>query len=490
MTQAIRIDDRDNVAVALLPLAGGSSVLGVTLAEDIPAGHKFALHAIRSGSAVIKYGHPIGAAARNIAAGEWVHTHNMRTALTGEASYVYAPAGRVLPPESPLSFAGYRRADGRVGIRNELWILPLVGCVNDVCKCLEQQCAALFKAYGLDGVYHFPHPYGCSQLGGDLCSTRRILADLCRHPNAGGVLVVGLGCENNTLSAFLEELGPGYEDKLRFLLCQSVGDEIAEGKKLLEELTVCASGFSRQTVSVAELTVGLKCGGSDGLSGITANPAVGRFSDRLIAMGGSTILTEVPEMFGAETILLNRCADETLFRKAADMVNGFKAYFLSHGQPVGENPSPGNKDGGITTLEDKSLGCIQKGGQATVRGILSYGERVQRRGLHMLCAPGNDLVSSTALAAAGAQLILFTTGRGTPFSAPVPTLKISSNTDLFRRKPNWIDMDAGSVAAGESLDNAGDRLLRLVVSTASGQLTCSERNAQRGIAIWKDGVTL
>lgn len=490
MTQAIQINGQDNVAVALFPLARGTSVLGAVLTEDIPSGHKFAIKPIQNGSTIIKYGHPIGIAARRIPAGAWVHTHNMRSALTGETSYIYTPATQPLRLEKPLSFPGYLRADGNVGIRNELWILPLVGCVNDVCKCLEQKSAILSKKYGLDGIFHFPHPYGCSQLSDDLNNTRRILADLCRHPNAGGVLVVGLGCENNTLSSFMEELGSGYEEKLRFMLCQSVENELDEGMKLLEELAAYASGFSRESVSVDKLTIGLKCGGSDGLSGITANPVTGRFSDRLVAMGGSTILTEVPEMFGAETLLLNRCANEALFRKAADMINGFKSYFLSHGQPVGENPSPGNKDGGITTLEDKSFGCIQKGGQAIVSGVLSYGEQVQSRGLNMLCGPGNDLVSSTALAAAGAQLILFTTGRGTPFSAPVPTIKISSNTGLFQKKPNWIDIDAGTITAGESPDDAADRLLRLVVAVAGGQQTRSEQNGQRGIAIWKDGVTL
>lgn len=490
MKRAILINEQDNVAVALEALLKGDLICGTVLAEDIPAGHKFAVSAIPKGHAVIKYGHPIGTATRDISVGSWVHTHTMQTTLDGELSYTYSPSASDILQEPPLSFQGYRRSDGKVGIRNELWILPLVGCVNDICKNLEQAGGKLVEEFGLDGVFHFPHPYGCSQLGDDMDNTRRILAALCRHPNAGGVLVVGLGCENNTLAEFLRELGPGYEDKLRFMLCQNVSDEQAEGLRLLRELAVYASGFSRETASVSDLIVGMKCGGSDGLSGITANPVVGCFSDHFVAMGGTTVLTEVPEMFGAETILLNRCADEACFRKAADMINGFKAYFLSHGQPVGENPSPGNKEGGITTLEDKSLGCIQKGGQAKVSGVLAYGEQVRNKGLNMLCAPGNDLVSSTALTAAGAQILLFTTGRGTPFSAPSPTIKISSNSELYQKKSHWIDIDAGPVAFGESMEAAAQRLMNLVLSIANGQRTCSEIQGQHSIAIWKNGVTL
>lgn len=490
MEKAFRIHPGDNVAVALEAIHCGDAVLGVTAMDDIPSGHKLAIEEIKKDQPVIKYGYPIGTAQKNILPGHWVHSHNMMTNLKGQISYTYEPNGKAVTPIFPMSFEGFRRKDGRIGIRNELWIVPLVGCVNDICKELENMAAPLVEEFSLDGVYHFPHPYGCSQLGSDLDNTRRILAQLCRHPNAGGVLVVSLGCENNTLEGFREELGTDYNDKIRYITCQNVDDELEIGFSLLRELAEYASSFRRETCSVSELVIGMKCGGSDGLSGITANPVVGRLSDMLVAMGGTTILTEVPEMFGAETVLLNRCESISLFEKAASMVNDFKDYFISNGQPVDENPSPGNKEGGITTLEDKSLGCVQKGGNAPVSGVLNYGERVMNKGLNLLCSPGNDLVSSTALTAAGAQMILFTTGRGTPFSSPAPTVKISTNSALYSSKPNWIDIDAGSVAEGEGVDSVAERLLTYVLDVANGKYTCSERNHQYGIAIWKNGVTL
>lgn len=491
MRRALQIHPRDNVAVALAPLGQGEAVLGTALAQAVPAGHKFALSPIGTGEQVVKYGLPIGRASRDIAPGEWVHTHNVKTGLGEDAHHAYAPAECRLPAVEPRNFQGYLRPDGRAGTRNELWILPTVGCVNDICKLLEQEGGALAEAYGLDGAYHFPHPYGCSQLGDDHRQTQTLLAALCRHPNAGGVLVVGLGCENNRMEDFRALFTAEEREKLRFLVCQQEGDELAAGRGLLRDLAGYASGFRRRALPASKLVVGLKCGGSDGLSGITANPVAGAFSDKLIAMGGSTILTEVPEMFGAEDLLFSRCRDRETFGRAAAMVEGFKDYFRSHGQPVCENPSPGNKDGGITTLEDKSMGCVQKGGGAPVADVLGYGQRVCVPGLNLLCGPGNDLVSATALTAAGASLILFTTGRGTPFGAPAPTLKLSSNTPLFEKKPHWLDFDAGPVAEGESLDAASERLLELVLAAAGGGYRAkAEELGQRGIAIWKDGVTL
>lgn len=434
--------------------------------------------------------HQIGHAIEDVPVGAFIHTHNMATDLSGSLTYSYEPNIVEVPVENPLKFMGYRRSDGRVGIRNELWILPMVGCVNDICKVISEKAATVAKSHGLDGVHHFPHPYGCSQLGEDHENTRRILADLACHPNAGGVLIVALGCENNTLTSFLELIPEIYRNKIRTMTCQEAEDEIALGLKLCGELCEIAGRTKRSECDASSLTVGLKCGGSDGLSGITANPAVGSFSDRLIGMGGSTVLTEIPEMFGAEKDILNRCRTRELFEKAAGMINGFKEYFIHYGQPVGENPSPGNREGGITTLEDKSSGCIQKGGTAPVSSVLSYGERVSENGLSVLCAPGNDLVSSTALAAAGAQIILFTTGRGTPFSAPVPTVKISTNTPLFEKKKNWIDLNAGKIIEGGSISETAGEILEYVIKVAGGQLTKAEENGQSGIAIWKDGVTL
>ncbi|MBR3098893.1 MAG: altronate dehydratase [Clostridia bacterium] len=491
--QAIQIHPEDNVAVALQTVAKGETVqaggVSVRAAEEIPRGHKIALRDIPAGSEVIKYGFPIGKTTADVPAGAWVHTHNMKTALSGEKEYEYHPSEPKKKETEKRFFQGYLREDGRAAIRNELWIIPTVGCVNSVAEQLARENQSLVSG-SIDGLYTFTHPYGCSQLGDDHANTRRLLAALVRHPNAGGVLVLGLGCENLTPDQFKEELGVWDDRRVKFLVCQDVEDEIAEGRKLLRQLAEYAGGFRRQTLPASMLTVGLKCGGSDGLSGITANPAVGAFSDMLTAQGGTTILTEVPEMFGAEGLLMNRCADEEVFRKAVGMINGFKEYFISHGQVVYENPSPGNKAGGITTLEDKSLGCVQKGGSAPVADVIGYGEAVKKQGLNLLYGPGNDLVSATALTAAGAHLILFTTGRGTPFGAPAPTVKVATNTALYEKKPGWIDFNAGTVAEGESVQRAGERLMDAVLEYAGGRRTDSERKGYRTIAIFKDGVTL
>ena len=478
----MRIHPADNVEVLLRPRGG------------VPAGHKVALRAIRAGEAVVKYGFPDGVATADVRKGEWVHTHNMRTALDGRSEYEYAPSPdewKCDPGEfAGATFDGFLRADGRAGVRNEIWIVPTVGCVNSVASALAAENQGLVGG-AVEGIYAFGHPYGCSQTGEDHARTRRLLAALCRSPNAGGVLVLSLGCENLTQEQFRKELGEVDEARVRFLVCQDVEDELAEGSALLAGIAEAMRGDRRETLPASKLVVGLKCGGSDGLSGITANPAVGRFSDILVSLGGSTVLTEVPEMFGAEPMLLNRASSRDVFDRAARMVADFKAYFTSHGEPVYENPSPGNRAGGITTLEDKSCGCVQKGGSAPVVDAIDYAGRVCRQGLNMMSGPGNDLVSATALTAAGAQIVLFTTGRGTPFGAPAPTVKISTNTPLFERKRRWMDFNAGTVADGaETLDEAGGRLFRHVLRVASGERTMSERMGARGIAIFKGGVTL
>ena len=487
----IRIHPDDNVVVALEDIKQGETLegLGVCAAEDVARGHKLALREIREGEPVIKYGNPIGLAKSDIAPGAWVHVHNVRTGLSESADYVYDHRCYASPAVRPRTFLGYRREDGRAAVRNELWIIPTVGCVNAVAAALVRDNQQLVNG-SIDGLYTFAHPYGCSQMGGDHAQTRKLLAALCRHPNAGGVLVLSLGCENLTQEQFKEALGNYDERRVKFLVCQQVEDEYEAGAQLLKELADYAGQFRREELPASELVVGMKCGGSDGLSGITANPTVGRFSDRLTALGGSTVLTEVPEMFGAENILFSRCESEAVFDKAVRMVNGFKEYFVSHGQVVYENPSPGNKAGGITTLEDKSCGCVQKGGSAQIVDVLEYAEPVTKKGLNLLSGPGNDLVSATDLTAAGAHIILFTTGRGTPFGAPAPTVKISTNTALYEKKGNWIDFNAGTVAQGEPLDDAGDRLLDFVLEIASGRKTKSEERGAREIAIFKDGVTL
>jgi altronate hydrolase len=494
--QAVRIHPDDNVAVAVGPLHEGTEVAvdgaRVVLAEDIPAGHKLALVPLAPGEAVRKYGFVIGEATAPVAAGTWVHSHNLRTRLSGTLEYAYQPVSRngTKPIDVP-TFMGYRRTNGRVGTRNEVWIVNTVGCVNTAAERIARIATERF-AGRVDGVHAFSHPYGCSQLGDDLRNTQKVLAGLLRHPNAGGVLVLGLGCENNQMDELLALAGDVDRDRLRFFNTQDVVDEVEEGVDAIEELVARMEGDARVECSASELIIGHKCGGSDGFSGITANPLVGRIADRVTAMGGGVILTEVPEMFGAEQVLMNRAADEGVFQDVVSMVNDFKEYFLRHGQPVYENPSPGNKAGGLTTLEEKSLGAIQKGGAATVSRVLRYGEPAQTGGLSLLEAPGNDGVSSTAMVASGATVLLFTTGRGTPLGFPVPTIKISSNSHIAEKKPHWIDFNAGALLDGTtSLDGLADELLARVLDVASGRvLTNNEKHGYREIAIWKEGVTL
>lgn len=484
----LQIDPRDDVAAALRDIQSGETVSGVTARQAIPSGHKIALHNVREGQPVIKFGFPIGRATRDIAVGDHVHTHNVATSLLGSGAYHYAPHFDSAPVRAASTFRGYVRPDGRVGTRNEIWILPTVGCVARTANRIAQAAAEMARGK-VDGVHAFTHPFGCSQLGDDLGGTRAILAALASHPNAGGVLIVGLGCESNQLDRLLAEVDPAARDRIRTLTAQLAGDEVEEGIALVEQLIAQAAAAQRTEVPLSRLVLGVKCGGSDGLSGLTANPLVGRMSDAVSGAGGTAILTEIPEIFGAEQILMMRAADEQVFGDVVSLVNGFKRYFTDHGEPVSENPSPGNIAGGITTLEEKSLGAVQKSGRAIVTDVRHYGERVRRPGLTLLEAPGNDAVSSTALAAAGATAILFTTGRGTPLGFPVPTIKIASNSDLAARKPGWIDFNAGRVL-DEGMDKAADALIETVVAVASGQQTAAERNGEREIAIWKRGVTL
>lgn len=493
MQTYIKINKNDNVAVALKELERETLVnLGdesITLIETIPAGHKFALKDIVEGEIVVKYGFPIGYAKEDIKAGAWIHTQNIKTTLGDILDYSYQPSYTKMESTEKAYFNGYRRPDGKVGIRNEIWIIPTVGCVNSIASALEKQAATLITG-SVEGVIAYPHPYGCSQMGDDQENTRQILANLANHPNAGGVLILGLGCENSNISELKPYIGAYDEKRVKFLQCQDVEDEMEAAEALIKELITYAGTFQREQISAEELIIGMKCGGSDGLSGITANPLVGLFSDILISKGGSTVLTEVPEMFGAETLLMNRCQDEELFNKTVSMVNDFKQYFANHNQTIYENPSPGNKKGGISTLEDKSLGCTQKSGNAPVADVLVYGERIQTKGLNLLSAPGNDLVAATALAAAGAHIVLFTTGRGTPFASPVPTVKISSNTSLSVKKNNWIDFNAGQAVEDSTLEDLSKELFQYVLEIASGKKVKSEEAGFHDMAIFKQGVTL
>lgn len=446
---------------------------------SVQTGHKRAIKDIAKGEAVIKYGYSIGNATEDIKAGDHVHSHNLKTGLKEGNVYTYEPNLTELKFDEvkDATFEGYLRENGDVGIRNEIWIVNTVGCVNALAERLSR----------LTGAKCFPHPYGCSQLGDDHTTTQKILKGLVNHPNAAGVLVLALGCENNTLDSFKAILGDINEKRVKFLVVQKCEDEIEEGVKLIKELEAYRDTFKKQTFPVSKLRVGLKCGGSDGFSGITANPLLGQFSDRLISAGGSTVLTEVPEMFGAETILMNRCVDESIFNKTVDLINNFKAYFVAHNQVIYENPSPGNKEGGITTLEEKSLGCTQKGGKGPVVDVLTYGDAVKKNGLNLLNGPGNDMVAITNLVAAGCHMVLFTTGRGTPLGAPVPTVKVASNSGIAERKSNWIDFNAGPMIEGVSL---ADEFFKYICEVASGKQTNNEKNGYHEIAIFKDGVTL
>lgn len=471
MIKQIKINEKDNVAVML---------------EGELRGHKIALRDIKEGENIIKYGYPIGHALEDIKAGEHVHTHNIKTNLSGTLEYTYTPKLNPQKEVKSRTFMGYVREDGSVGIRNEIWIVNTVGCVNKTSEIIAREA---MRAYGdkCDGIFNFVHPFGCSQLGDDQKTTQAILKGMVNHPNAAGVLVLGLGCENNNIPVFKEVLGEVNENRVKFLIAQEHDDEIDAAMKLIGELVDYANTFKRQECDMSKLVVGLKCGGSDGFSGLTANPLIGRFSDKLTAMGGSTILTEVPEMFGAETILMERCEDEETFNKTVSLINNFKDYFTSHNQVVYENPSPGNKKGGITTLEDKSLGCVQKSGSADVKDVIAIGEHVKKQGLNLLTGPGNDIVAVTNLTASGCNLILFSTGRGTPVGAPVPTVKISTNSDLYNRKPHWIDFNAGVILDG---GDYSDELMDYVIEVAGGKQTNNEKNGYREISIFKDGVTL
>ncbi|WP_226571668.1 UxaA family hydrolase [Mangrovibacter yixingensis] len=494
--QYIKIHSQDNVAVALVDQAEGAIVnvdgQEITLHQPVARGHKFAIRAIAKDENVVKYGLPIGHALVDIQPGEHLHSHNMRTNLSDLDEYSYQPETL-----GSMAQAGdrdvqiYRRANGEVGVRNELWILPTVGCVNGIARQIQQRfLKENDDASDIDGVYLFSHNYGCSQLGDDHINTRTMLQNMVRHPNAGAVLVIGLGCENNQISAFRETLGEFDEERVHFMICQQQEDEVEAGIEHLQALYEVMRNDKRQPGKLSELKFGLECGGSDGLSGITANPMLGRFSDFMVANGGTTVLTEVPEMFGAERILMSHCRDESTFEKTVTMVNDFKQYFIAHNQPIYENPSPGNKAGGITTLEEKSLGCTQKAGSSQVVDVLRYGERLKNHGVNLLSAPGNDAVATSALAGAGCHMVLFSTGRGTPYGGFVPTVKIATNSELAAKKPHWIDFDAGQLLHGTLMPQLLEKFIDLIVDIADGKQTCNEKNDFRELAIFKSGVTL
>lgn len=492
----LKINPADSVVVCLTAKKKGDIIdvdgKQIILAEDTPAGHKVLIKDVKEGENIIKYGYPIGHARKDMKAGEWVNENNLKTNLSGTLEYTYQPVGEQLNiKRENRTFKGYVRKNGDVGVRNEIWIVPTVGCVNGIAERLVKELQRETGGEGVDSIYAWHHNYGCSQLSEDHENTRKVLRDICLHPNAGAVLVLSLGCENNQPDDFMKMLGDYDKERIRLLVTQKVeGDEVKAGMQILRELYDIARKDKRQEVPVSKLRVGLKCGGSDGFSGITANPLVGEFSDWLVAQGGTSVLTEVPEMFGAETILMNRCETPELFEQTVSLINNFKNYFLSHGEPVGENPSPGNKAGGISTLEDKALGCTQKCGRAPVSGVMEYGDRLQNHGLNLLSAPGNDLVASTALASCGCHIVLFTTGRGTPFGTFVPTMKIATNPTLAKNKPQWVDFSAGQLIEGRTMQELVPEFIDKVLSVASGEKARNEMNDYREISIFKNGVTL
>ena len=492
----IKINPIDSVVVCLRPFTKGETIevdgKTIVLAQDTPAGHKVLINDTAAGENIIKYGYPIGHARQDLAAGVWVNENNLKTNLSGTLTYEYKPVNEKLNiAKDERTFNGYVRKNGEVGIRNEVWVVPTVGCVNGIAERLASQLEKETGLEGIDAVHAWHHNYGCSQLSGDHENTRKVLRDIVLHPNAGAVLILSLGCENNQPDEFEKLLGDYDKERIKILITQKVeGDEIEVGMEILRGLYEKAKQDKRRPCPLNELRVGLKCGGSDGFSGITGNPLVGEFSDYLVAQGGTSILTEVPEMFGAETILMNRCETPELFEQTVKLVNDFKEYFLSHGEPVGENPSPGNKAGGISTLEDKALGCTQKCGRAPVSGVLGYGDRLKVKGLNLLSAPGNDLVAATALAAAGCQIVLFTTGRGTPFGTFIPTMKISTNSNLYNNKPNWIDFNAGQLVEGVEMKEVLNKFIDKIISVANGEKARNEINGYREISIFKNGVTL
>ncbi len=492
MNDYIIIHEIDNVAVVLRPFTKGEVVAGVTLLDDIPQAHKVALKDIKAGEDVIKYGCPIGHATLDIIPGQHVHTHNVTTNLDDVITYEYKPNyPEVLGYKSNRTVDVYERSTGEYGIRNELWIIQTVGCVSGMANKIIENFKSKYDTSKIDGVYTFQHPFGCSQMGGDLALTRKLLQNIAKHPNAGGVLVLGLGCEENLVSTFKETLGDYDEDRTRFLVSQDVSDEVEVGTEILKELYDKMKDDKRVTKPLSVLRIGLKCGGSDGMSGITANPLLGRFSDFLSLNGATTVLGEVPEMFGAEKLLMARAKDEETFNKIVDLINKFKTYFKEHNQVIYDNPSPGNKKGGITTLEDKSLGCTQKGGAAKVIDVLDKGDRIKNNGLNLLCTPGNDLVATTTLGCAGCQMVLFTTGRGTPFGGFVPTVKVATNTTLASKKSNWIDFNAGDLVDKMDMNELLENFIDLICDIASGRKqTCNEINNFREISIFKDGVIL
>jgi len=495
MAKFIKLNPNDNVAVCLEAGQKGEIAVieseQIVLMDDIPVGHKVALHAINPDENVIKYGSPIGHATSSIQVGNHIHTHNLKTNLSGTITYSFnQKLNEIRYAKRDLTFEGYRRRNGNSGIRNEIWVVPTVGCVNGQAQQIINRFQKETNPENIDAIEVFKHNYGCSQLGDDHVNTQKALAQIINHPNAGGVLVLGLGCENNQIAHLKKFIGEYDSNRIKFLVAQEVEDEIETGVELMSEIYEQMKHDRREAIPLSELKVGLKCGGSDGFSGITANPLVGVFSDFLIAQGGTTVLTEVPEMFGAETILMARAKDQTTFNKTVSLINDFKDYYMQHNLPVYENPSPGNKEGGISTLEDKSLGCTQKGGSATVMDVLNYAEPIKVKGLNLLSAPGNDLVAASALGFSGCQLVLFTTGRGTPFGSFIPTMKISTNSALFNKKKNWIDFNAGQLLEDKSMDQLLEEFIQYIIEVSSGKKLRHEESGFKEIAIFKTGVTL
>lgn len=484
MNTLLRLHPKDNVALALRPLPSGArvSVEGISLftRDPIPYGHKVALVSIPKGGRIIKYGYPIGRAVRSISPGEHVHVHNTESgrAHGDTARPVIREESSLIPRFPQDTFLGFRRQDGRVGVRNHVLVMASVHCVNGGVERIGRE---------VPGVVALPHIYGCSQLGEDLAQTRRVLEGYVSHPNVGATLIVGLGCE----ALPTRELVDGLRDRgyrVELLLLQEIGGSraaVRKGKELAAELLGEVGKLRPEPVPLSELVVGVECGGSDAWSGVTANPAVGAIADALVAHGGTVILSEVTEFIGAEHILAARAISPEVGKAILRAVARREGVAVEMGVDLrGAQPSPGNMEGGLTTIEEKSLGAIVKGGTTPVREFLGYGERPSARGLVVMDTSGNDLESVTGMVAGGAQVVLFTTGRGTPVGNPiVPVIKISSNTPLYERMRDDLDFDAGSILRGEPPTSVAARLAALLLEVAGGRPTQAEVWGHREFAI-------
>ncbi len=495
----ILLSPDDNIGVARRDLRCGLQITTprgvIALQESIPMGHKAALCGIPRGGSVYKYAQVIGRARRPIECGEWVHVHNLELAH-GQGTLEYAvesPRPPELPDGLPRMFLGYRRGDGRVGTRNHVVVVPTSNCSSHVCERIAEEVRKEAED-GVDGVFAVPHTDGCAQhTGPDIEQLERTLKGIIAHPNVCAALVVALGCEVNSLTRYC---GPGmetiYGKPAAALEIQASGGTVkavAAGVAKVHSLVEAAASCPRTEEPVGHLTIGLNCGGSDAFSGISANPALGYASDLLVGAGGTVVLAETPEIYGAEQVLTRRAADIKTGKELVRIIERYCEYAARFGATMDSNPAPGNLRGGITNIVEKSLGAVMKGGTTTLNGVIDYAERIAGKGLIVMDTPGYDPVSITGLAAGGCNLIAFTTGRGSGIGFPiVPVLKIASNSRIFRLMADNMDVNAGDILDGNSdIREKGIEIYRQIVRAASGERTRSEILGHREFAPWRIG---